>query len=127
LRICTQSAVDWAGRQFAVQPQVSRPDDPSRTRTDWLASEERMPRVSEFFGIVIYMHYDDHPEPHFHATYGGREVKVKIIDLSVMAGGLNPRAMGLVIEWAAQHRAALRENWDRASRRLPLEKIPGLK
>ena len=86
-----------------------------------------MPRVSEFFGIVIYMYYDDHPEPHFHATYGGREVKVKIIDLSVMAGGLNPRAMGLVIEWAAQHRVALRENWDRAGRRLPLEKIPGLK
>ena len=86
-----------------------------------------MPRVSEFFGIVIYMYYDDHPEPHFHATYGGREVKIRIADLSVLAGGLNPRAMGLVVEWATQHRAALRENWHRAGQRLPLEKIPGLK
>jgi hypothetical protein len=38
------------------------------------------------------MYYDDHPEPHFHATYGGREVKVRISDLSVMADGLNARA-----------------------------------
>ena len=66
-------------------------------------------------------------QSYFHATYGGREVKVRIADLSVMAGGLNARAMGLVIEWATQHRAALRENWDRAGQRQPLEKIPGLK
>jgi hypothetical protein len=42
--------------------------------------------------------YDDHPDPHFHATYGGREVKVRIADLSVLAGGLSARAMGLVAE-----------------------------
>jgi hypothetical protein len=51
-----------------------------------------MPRISEFFGIVIYMYYDDHPDPHFRATYDGREVKVRMADLSVMAGGLNARA-----------------------------------
>jgi hypothetical protein len=72
--------------------------------------EERMPKVSEFFGIAIYMYYDDRPEPHFHATYCGREVKVRIADLSVLAGGLNARAMGLVVEWATQHRTALRDN-----------------
>jgi hypothetical protein len=86
-----------------------------------------VPKVSEFFGIAIYMFYDDHPEPHFHATYSGREAKVRIVDLSVMAGGLNARAMGLVVEWATQHRSALENNWTRASQRLPLEKIPGLK
>ena len=57
-----------------------------------------MPKVSELFGIAIYIYYDDLPEPHFHATYGGREVKVRITDLSVMAGSLPSRAMGLVIE-----------------------------
>ena len=62
-----------------------------------------------------------------HATYSGREAKVRIVDLSVMAGGLNARAMGLVVEWATQHRSALENNWTRASQRLPLEKIPGLK
>ena len=52
-----------------------------------------MPKVSEFFGITIYMFYDDHPEPHFHASYEGREVKVRISDLSVIAGGLSARAV----------------------------------
>jgi len=37
-----------------------------------------MPKVSDFFGIAIYIYYDDHPEPNLHATYGGREVKVRI-------------------------------------------------
>jgi hypothetical protein len=60
-----------------VKPQCRGADDAfsARRRTGG-GLEERMPRVSEFFGIVIYMHYDDHPEPHFHATYGDREVKV---------------------------------------------------
>jgi len=26
-----------------------------------------MPRISEFFGIVIAMYYNDHSPPHFHA------------------------------------------------------------
>ena len=29
-----------------------------------------MPRVSEFYGIVIAMSYNDHEPPHFHAIYG---------------------------------------------------------
>lgn len=32
-----------------------------------------MPRISIFFGIVIYMYYDDHDPPHFHALYEGME------------------------------------------------------
>src|SRR3954447_25448057 len=29
-----------------------------------------VPRISEFYGIVIEMYYADHPPPHFHARYG---------------------------------------------------------
>ena len=32
-----------------------------------------MPRICEFFGIVIYMYYNDHRPPHFHAEYAERE------------------------------------------------------
>jgi hypothetical protein len=32
-----------------------------------------MPRISMFFGIVVYMYYDDHYPPHFHALYEGSE------------------------------------------------------
>lgn len=29
-----------------------------------------MPKISEFFGIYIYMYFEDHAPPHFHALYG---------------------------------------------------------
>lgn len=37
-----------------------------------------MPRISEFFGIVIGMFYRDHAPPHFHAAYGQHEATVGI-------------------------------------------------
>jgi hypothetical protein len=30
-----------------------------------------VPRISEFYGIVIEMYFRDHPPPHFHARYSG--------------------------------------------------------
>ncbi len=86
-----------------------------------------MPRVCEFYGIAIYVYYDDHPDPHFHAIYGDDEVEIAIDDLSVLAGRLPPRAMGLVVEWASRSRAALTDNWDRAAQHLPLRRIAPLK
>lgn len=46
--------------------------------------------------------------------------------LSLVRGYLSPRVLGLVIEWAAQHRAELAENWDLAVRRQPLNPISPL-
>ena len=74
-----------------------------------------MPQISRFFGIVIYMYYDDHPPPHFHAKYGNREVQININDLSVINGSLPARALGLVIEWASQHKDEIKSNWDLVS------------
>ena len=34
-----------------------------------------MPRLSEFYGIVVYMYWSDHQPPHFHAIYAGEEVR----------------------------------------------------
>ena len=39
----------------------------------------------EFFGIVIYVYYEDHGPPHFHAQYGQRGSGDPIDDLSVSA------------------------------------------
>ena len=74
-----------------------------------------MPEVSRFFGIVIRLHYADHNPPHFHATYQGRTVEVDITTLAVIEGAIPPRALGLVMEWAAEHRPELAENWRKAS------------
>jgi uncharacterized protein DUF4160 len=60
-----------------------------------------MPEISRFFGIIIAMFYNDHPPPHFHVRYGSQRAVVGIEDLVLLDGGLSPRVLGLVIEWAA--------------------------
>ena len=86
-----------------------------------------MPRVSEFFGIVIYMYYNDHMPSHFHAEYAEHEAIYEIDTLDVTRGSLPRRAHALVVEWASLHRAELRDDWDRARLEKPLTEIEGLK
>jgi hypothetical protein len=71
-----------------------------------------VPEISRFFGIVIRMNFNDHPPPHFHARYGKDNVAIEIATLSVIAGNMAPRAMGLVMEWAAMHREQLVADWE---------------
>ncbi|MHC4953653.1 MAG: DUF4160 domain-containing protein [Planctomycetota bacterium] len=86
-----------------------------------------MPRISEFFGIAIYMYYDDHGRPHFHARYAEHKAKFCIDTLGVMRGSLPRRARALVVEWGAIHRAELNDNWIRARGGQPLRRIPPLR
>ena len=37
-----------------------------------------MPRISEFFGVVIAMYFSDHNPPHIHAEYAGDEAEFSI-------------------------------------------------
>jgi hypothetical protein len=85
-----------------------------------------MPEICRFYGIAITMYYRDHQPPHFHARYGGREVVVTIRDCSVLAGAIAPRALGMVVEWAAQRRDALMADWDRARAGVPLADVEPL-
>lgn len=57
------------------------------------------------------MYFDDHPRPHFHAYSGGQDAAIAIDTLEVLEGRLPRRALALVLEWASEHRAELRENW----------------
>lgn len=88
-----------------------------------------MPRISSFYGITIWMYYDEihhRGRPHFHARYGKTEASVDIESLAVVAGELPPRARRLVIEWAAAHQAELSDNWARAREHLPLMPVEPL-
>lgn len=85
-----------------------------------------MPEIARFYGIVIRMYFDDHNPPHFHAVYGEHQAQIEIRGLTVFGGGLPPRALGLVVEWAAQHQDQLLEDWERAQAHLPLEPIDPL-
>ncbi|MGC9964516.1 MAG: DUF4160 domain-containing protein [Syntrophobacteraceae bacterium] len=73
-----------------------------------------MPALCQFFGIMIYMYYNDHSPPHFHAEYAGGEVLIEIQTLRVLSGSISRRAHALVIEWADLHRNELSANWQRA-------------
>jgi hypothetical protein len=86
-----------------------------------------LPKISEFFGISIYVYYRDHGPPHFHALYGGDEVLVSIDDLSILEGKLSPRAMGLITEWATLHQKELQAVWRQARDHEPLTKIDPLR
>ncbi|MGH9918074.1 MAG: DUF4160 domain-containing protein [Nitrososphaerales archaeon] len=86
-----------------------------------------MPRVSTFYGIVIYMYWNerDHPIVHFHAHHAGRRASVSV-DGEVLAGSLEPRALAFVAEWARLHSEEIQANWDRARASQPLLSIPPL-
>ena len=87
-----------------------------------------MPTISMFYGIIIRMYFapGEHPPPHFHAVYQGEEIKVNVNTLEVIEGSMSRRAQALVLEWAALHRAELRQAWDLASRNQEPSKIPPL-
>ncbi|MGD0137279.1 MAG: DUF4160 domain-containing protein [Tepidisphaeraceae bacterium] len=85
-----------------------------------------MPEISRFFGIIIAMYYNDHEPPHFHARYGSQKAKILIDPPMLIAGDLPPRALGMVMEWAALHRTELRENFSAAIERRPTRKIEPL-
>lgn len=85
-----------------------------------------MPELSRFYGIVIKMYFDDHAPSHFHAEYAEDEALVSIETLGVIAGRLQPRALGLVAEWAALHQEDLRKAWMKAKNLEAAEKIAPL-
>lgn len=85
-----------------------------------------MPRICEFFGIAIYMYYNDHNPAHFHAEYAEHEALFAIDTLEIVQGELPRRPRALVIEWAWLHRDALRANWERGRQGLPLQLIEPL-
>jgi hypothetical protein len=78
-----------------------------------------MPVVSRFYGIVVFLNYNDHNPPHFHARYQDQHVLVEI-ESGLVTGTMSKRALQLLFEWYEQHRDELMENWERARERKPL-------
>ena len=85
-----------------------------------------MPTISRFFGITIRMYFDDHGLPLFHAYYDNHAAKIEIETLRVTEGHLPRRALGLVLEWGAEHRKELLDDWRLAEAHRPLNEIEPL-
>lgn len=71
-----------------------------------------MPEISRFLGIIIYMYFNEHDPPHFHARYNEFRGKIAIKELQLIEGKLPKRVIALLLEWANNHRIELLENWE---------------
>jgi hypothetical protein len=86
-----------------------------------------MPRISFFYGIAIWMYWNEgaHKRPHFHARYGTDQASISM-DGEIIVGHLPSRALRLVRDWAALHRTELEANWQRALDGEALQRIAPL-
>lgn len=85
-----------------------------------------MREICRFYGIIIKMEYEDNNPPCFHARYSGHKAAIRIKDLVVTGGELPPKALWLVMEWAALHQDQLLTAWDNAKDNKELSKIEPL-
>ncbi len=70
-----------------------------------------MPEISRFLGIIIFMNFNEHNPPHFHAKYGEYQIIIQIED-GIIEGIFPKRALKHVIEWYELHKEELLENWN---------------
>ncbi|MBR1672599.1 MAG: DUF4160 domain-containing protein [Fretibacterium sp.] len=85
-----------------------------------------MPSISMFFGIIIYMYFDAHKPPHFHAQYQGYKATFDF-DGELLEGSMPNTQRKLISAWAVIHRRELVANWTLAEDKQPLYSIEPLR
>jgi hypothetical protein len=87
-----------------------------------------MPRISAFYGIAIYMYFDEKISklPHFHSRYGDDWAVFLIDDLKIIEGQLPKTAMKIVRRWAKLHKEELMNNYRNMQEDKPRNKIDPL-
>jgi hypothetical protein len=70
-----------------------------------------MPKVAEFYGIVIAIYSADHNPPHVHVKYAEHEASVEIQTGAVLIGSVPGPQLRRALEWIARNRAALLQEW----------------
>jgi len=71
--------------------------------------------------------YERYEAEMIRAAHAAEAIQSRRRDRSPIELDGEPRALGLVMEWATLHREELEENWQRARNLEPLESIPPLK
>lgn len=70
-----------------------------------------MPEIARFYGIIIYMFFNDHNPPHFKVKYGEFEANIYIENGSLLNGDFPVSKLKLVQAWAEIHKDELLEMW----------------
>jgi Domain of unknown function (DUF4160) len=71
-----------------------------------------MPEISRFFGLVIYMFFNNHNPPHFKVVYAEFEANVLIENGNLLNGDLPISKLKLVQAWAEIHKIELLDMWE---------------
>ncbi|MBI2258548.1 MAG: DUF4160 domain-containing protein [Flavobacteriia bacterium] len=71
-----------------------------------------MPEISRFYGLVVFMFFNDHNPPHFKVSYGEFEANIIIENGNLLNGDLPLSKMKLVQAWAEIHKVELLEMWN---------------
>ena len=73
-----------------------------------------MPIISQFYGIVIRMYFQqaEHNPPHIHVIYNSFLAEISIKTGEILEGELPPKAFALVKEWMEIHKNELQKIWD---------------
>jgi hypothetical protein len=83
-----------------------------------------MPEISYFYGIKVFINFNEHNPPHFHAQYAEYKVIV-YLDGWIVEGKFPKRALNMLLDWAEQHKEELLEDWNLAmSQQLPYKIEP---
>lgn len=70
-----------------------------------------MPEISRFFGIMVYMFFNDHNPPHFKVKYNEFEANILIENGNILNGDLPVNKYKLVQAWAEIHKEELMKMW----------------
>ncbi len=84
-----------------------------------------MPIITRFFGIIIYMFWNDHSPPHFHAKYQDEEIIMEI-ESGNITGKMSKTAILLIEQWRKLHVNELLNDWKLAEQRKEINKIEPL-
>ena len=71
-----------------------------------------MPEISRFFGIIVFMFFNDHNLPHFKVKYGDFEANILIDNGNLLNGDFPISKLKLVQAWAEIHKEELAEMWE---------------
>ncbi|MDR0546906.1 MAG: DUF4160 domain-containing protein [Dysgonamonadaceae bacterium] len=89
-----------------------------------------MAAISMFYGLIIYLYFDDnkkHHLPHIHVKYQEEEVILSIPDGKILQGDIKSNKMKLVQAWIEIHADELMADWELATTGQPVFKIDPLK
>ncbi len=70
------------------------------------------PKLSEFFWISIYVYWNDHNPPHFHAIYNDYNCYISINELKILEWNLPQKVEKLVLSWAELYNEELLTAWE---------------